>query len=258
MFVSNTTEELVEKVASLIRGASYMVALTGAGVSTSAGIPDFRSPESGLWNDPENMPLFTSLGFAQDPKGFYELGQRLLPLFLNARPTRAHLFLAELERIGKLKCIITQNIDGLHQKAGSKRVLEVHGNLREGRCTGCGKGYPIEDVVKKIERGEIPPLCDYCKAYIKPNIVLFGEPLPEAVLQEAVGELTRCDLLLVMGSSLVVYPVADMPLTALEHDARLVILNRLPTQYDNRADVVLQASIEEAIERLQGFLDLQF
>lgn len=252
----NTPETLVEKAASLIRETSYIVALTGAGVSTSAGIPDFRSPESGLWNDPEKAFFFTSEGFTHNPKGFYELGQQLLPLFLNAKPTRAHLFLARLEEIGKLKCTITQNIDGLHQKAGAQRVLEVHGNLRKGRCTGCGREFNLEEIARKIEDGEIPPICDSPEAnkshIIRPNIILFGEPLPEEVFQEAMEELNRCDLLLVIGSSLVVYPVADMPLTALEHNARLIILNRMPTQYDSRADVVLNMPIEEAIERLEA------
>ncbi len=249
-----STEKLIEKAARLIQEASHIVALTGAGISTSAGIPDFRSPESGLWNDPEKMFLFTSFGFASDPKGFYTLGQQLLPLFLNARPTKAHLFLAGLEKMGKLRCIITQNIDGLHQKAGSERVLEVHGNLRRCRCTGCGREFLLEEIARRLEAGEIPPVCDHCKSYIRPNIILFGEPLPDGVFEEGMKELRRCDLLLVIGSSLVVYPVAEMPLTAIEHNAGLILVNRLPTQYDRRADVVLQMPIEEAVERLQDLV----
>ncbi|MDI6761356.1 MAG: Sir2 family NAD-dependent protein deacetylase [Candidatus Brocadiaceae bacterium] len=243
---------LIEKAGRLIQEASNIVALTGAGISTSAGIPDFRSPESGLWNDPEKMLLFTSLGFAHNPRGFYELGQQLLPLFINARPTKAHLFLARLEEMGRLRCVITQNIDGLHQEAGSKKVLEVHGSLREGRCIGCGKGSLLREMVRKMEGGEIPPLCDHCKSVIRPNIILFGEPIPQGVFQEAMEELRHCDLLLVIGSSLVVYPVAEMPLAAIEHNARLILLNRLPSQYDSRADVVLQMAIEEAVEEIQN------
>ncbi|MFN3467480.1 MAG: SIR2 family NAD-dependent protein deacylase [Candidatus Brocadiales bacterium] len=248
------SETLTEKAGRLIREASYMVALTGAGVSTSAGIPDFRSPESGLWNDPEKMFLFTSLGFAHNPKGFYEFGRQLLPLFLNARPTKAHLFLARLEEMGKLRCVITQNIDGLHQKAGSKRVLEVHGSLSQGRCIGCGKESLLEEMVRKIEGGEIPPLCNHCKDVLRPNIVLFGEALPEGVFSEAEEELRHCDLLLVMGSSLVVYPVAEMPLVALEYNARFILLNCQPIQYDSQADVVLQTSIEEAVEKIRDLV----
>lgn len=246
-----STEGPIERAAHFIKEAFNIVALTGAGISTSAGIPDFRSPESGFFNDPETMFLFTSWGFAQNPRGFYEMGKRLLPLFLNAKPTKAHLFLARLEKMGRLRCIITQNIDGLHQKAGSERVFEVHGNLRKGRCTGCKKECTLEEISRKIADNEIPPLCDGCKSIIRPNIILFGEPLPEGVFLEAVEELKRCDLLLVIGSSLVVYPVADIPLTALEHNAKLILLNRLPTQYDDRADVVLQMYIEEAIVKLQ-------
>ncbi len=244
-------KELIKKTAKFIQEASYVVALTGAGISTSAGIPDFRSPGSGLFNDPEKLFLFTSFGFASDAKGFYKLGLQLLPTFLNAKPTRAHLFLAEQERMGKLKCVVTQNIDSLHQKAGSKKVLEVHGSLNRGKCIGCGKGFLLEEIARKLTGGEIPPLCGQCQCYIKPSIVLFGEPLPDGVFSEAEEELKRCDLLLVIGSSLLVYPVAELPVMAIEHCAKLVLINHQPTEYDHRADVVLQTSIEEAIQEIQ-------
>lgn len=249
---------MLEKAAKIIKESSSIVALTGAGVSTAAGIPDFRSPESGLWKDPSKMVLFTAFGFALDPKGFYELGRQLLPSFLKAEPTLAHYFLAKLEHQGKLRCVITQNIDGLHQKAGSKKVIEMHGNLRTGRCTNCPTEYTLEEMADKMNQGhELPPTCQDCQSPIRPNIVLFGEDLPTGAYEEAMENLEDCDLLLVMGSSLVVYPVADMPRVVLRRHARLIIINLQPTQYDSSADVSLHMSLEEASRRLVEALGIK-
>lgn len=248
---------MIERAARIVNESSRIVALTGAGISTAAGIPDFRSPESGLWRDPEIMTLLSSWGFASDPKGFYEFGRQILPNFLKAEPTRAHRFLAYLEGLGKLFCVITQNIDGLHQKAGSRRVLEVHGSLRTGRCAGCPRQFTLEDITEKMELyHEIPPTCQDCHAPIRPNIVLFGEGLPEETYKEALKTLGQCDLLLVMGSSLVVYPVADMPRIALGHHSRLIIINLQPTQYDPYADCVINMPLEEASQGLTKALDV--
>ncbi len=248
-----STDREIERAASIIKESKAIVSLTGAGISTSAGIPDFRSPEEGLWQkDPSKMMLFTDVGFATDPRGFYEFGKELLPSFQGARPTLAHRFLARLEREGfGLGRVITQNIDGLHQRAGSKNVIEMHGGLSTGRCTGrtCSKEFTLEDILQKMEE-ELPPLCPQCRAVIRPNIVLFGEALPEEAYQRALESLKDCDLLLVMGSSLVVYPVADMPEVAMGHGARLVIINLQPTQYNGRADVVINSSLDEAARKL--------
>ncbi|MFQ5956898.1 MAG: NAD-dependent deacetylase, partial [Candidatus Brocadiales bacterium] len=177
-----STDRDIEKVASIIEESQNIVSLTGAGISTSAGIPDFRSPDEGLWQkDPSKMMLFTDVGFASDPKGFYEFGRELLPRFQGAQPTLTHRFLSWLEGEEKgLKCVITQNIDGLHQKAGTKNVIEVHGSLSTGSCTNnmCAKNFTLEEMVERME-GELPPLCPDCHALIRPNVVLFGEALPE-------------------------------------------------------------------------------
>lgn len=245
-------DSAIEEAASIIRQSHSAVSLTGAGISTSAGIPDFRSPGEGLWEkDPSKMSLFTAEGFAGDPKGFYEFGKEMLPSFRNAKPTPAHRLLSRLEADGRLRCVITQNIDGLHQKAGSKNVVEVHGSLSTGRCTNsaCAIKFTLEEITREMERG-IPPLCPRCRSLIRPNVVLFGEALPEEACQQAIEALRSCDLLLVMGTSLVVYPVADMPGIALEHDARLIIINLQPTHYDARADVLIRSPLDVAAERL--------
>jgi NAD-dependent deacetylase len=253
-----STDSNIEKAASIIKESKSIVSLTGAGISTSAGIPDFRSPDEGLWQkDPSKMMLFTDAGFMGDPKDFYEFGRELLPRFQDARPTLAHRFLSRLEGESKIKCIITQNIDGLHQKAGSKNVIEVHGGFSTGRCTGgaCKREFTLEEMVKEMEE-QIPPLCPDCHALIRPNIVLFGEALPEKAYQRAIASLENCDLLLVMGSSLVVYPVADMPGIAQEHGARLIMINLQPTRYDSHADVFIHLPLDVAVEKLAEALGI--
>jgi len=252
------TDRKIEKAASIIRESKSMVSLTGAGISTAAGIPDFRSPDEGLWQkDPSKMMLFTDVGFMSDPKGFYEFGRELLPRFQDARPTLAHRFLSRLEAEGKLKCVITQNIDGLHQRAGSKNIVELHGGLSTARCTGgaCKREFTLEEMVKETEE-RLPPLCPDCHALIRPNIVLFGEALPEEAYRKALESLGNCDLLLVMGSSLVVYPAADMPGIAQEHGARLIIINLQPTRYDSRADVFIHLPLDVAVEKLAKALEI--
>lgn len=254
----STNDREIEQAASIIKESKSIVSLTGAGIGTSAGIPDFRSPDEGLWQkDPSKMILFTDVGFASDPKGFYEFGRELLPRFQDAQPTLAHHFLARLGKENKLKCVITQNIDGLHQKAGSKNVIEMHGGLSTGRCTGdtCAREFTLEELAEKMEE-ELPPLCPDCRALIRPNIILFGEALPDKAYQRALEFLKNCDLLLVMGSSLVVYPVADMPGIAQEQGARLIIINLQPTQYDSRADVFIHLPLDAAVEKLIKKLEI--
>ncbi|MEE9201404.1 MAG: Sir2 family NAD-dependent protein deacetylase [Candidatus Brocadiales bacterium] len=251
----------IEKAAAIIKQSRAIVALTGAGISTSAGIPDFRSPSEGLWaKDPSKMMLFTDVGFAGDPRGFYEFGREvLLPNIQNARPTPAHRFLARLGEKNSfgLGCVITQNIDGLHQRAGSGEVIEVHGGLSTGRCTAsaCTMEFTLEQIAERMEE-ELPPRCPECGSVIRPNIVLFGETLPEEAYKGAVQYLRDCDLLLVMGSSLVVYPAADLPGIALGNGAGLIIMNLQPTQYDAQADVVIHSSLDDVAGRLAGVLGI--
>jgi NAD-dependent deacetylase len=244
---------MIEKAAEIINKSKNIVALTGAGISTEAGIPDFRSPESGLWNKVDPMISLSSLGFKLRPKAFYKLGLELIPPFLNAEPTEAHYFLAKLEAIDKLSCVITQNIDGLHQKAGSKKVVEIHGNIRKGHCIKCNREYSLGKIKKKIENKGIPPKCDMCAKPIKPDIVLFGDPLPVEGFEKAKAALSECDILLIIGSSLQVYPVADFPRIALQRGAGMVIINLEQTPYDRDA-IVLRGQAGQTCKAISELL----
>ncbi len=242
----------VIQVADLIVHTRNVVVFTGAGVSTESGIPDFRSP-GGIWTrfDPED---FTIQKFLSSPETRKKQWQILLDggLFANAEPNRAHLAVAELEEIGKLDCIITQNVDNLHQKAGNspEKVYELHGNMRWLKCMSCDARYPVGDVVERFRAKEEVPDCQRCQGILKPDVVFFGENLPEWTLKNATACATRCDLMIVIGSSLVVYPAAYMPMYAKESGAKLVIINNTPTSCDDVADIVIQHSAGLIMERI--------
>jgi len=243
---------MIQKAADIINRSEKIVAITGAGISTEAGIPDFRSPGTGLWNRIDPMFAFTSLGFKLRPKAFYRLGLELIPPFLTAVPTEAHLFLAKVERLKKSCLIVTQNIDGLHQKAGSRNVVEIHGSLRRGFCIKCRREFSLEEIKYKTER-EIPPRCDACRKPIKPDIVLFGDPIPTECFQRAQQALHECDLLLIVGSSLLIYPVADLPGIAVRRGTDIIIVNLEPTLYDRNA-LVLRGKAGGICRELGGLL----
>ena len=233
----------IEQAIALIRDAKRIVAFSGAGISTEAGIPDFRS-EGGLWDDAELMERMSAQGFRRDPAGFYRASMRLMPNMHNAQPTVAHRLLAELEAQGKLIAVITQNIDGLHQAAGSQTVYEIHGTFRVGTCQGCAARHTMAPFYEQLERGEIAsPHCAACGSPIKPDVVLFGDLLPVNVWEKAVAAATGCDLMLVMGSSLVVYPAAELPRMALSAGAKLVIVNREEADYDRLASAVVRMQL---------------
>lgn len=237
--------DALNRVVEHLERATRVVALTGAGVSTEAGIPDFRSSEGGLWNDLNLMVSLSSWGFRRAPGRFYASILRLLPPLLNAQPTRTHYLLAEFERRGKLTTVITQNIDGLHQRAGSRNVIELHGTYRRAHCVDCQHAYTFEEVQSKIQQQELPPRCHRCRGLIKPDVVLFGDLLPSEALARATEAVQQCDLLLILGSSLVVYPAADLPRQAREAGARLIIVNLEPTPYDHRAEIVIHTPLGE-------------
>jgi len=239
--------------AQMIRGANRVVVFTGAGVSTESGIPDFRSP-GGIWTrfDPDD---FTLEKFLSSPSTRRKQWRVLLEggLFADASPNAAHYAVVELERMGKLACVITQNVDNLHQKAGSDpaRVFELHGNMNRLRCLDCGVDYELAAILDRAAPTEDVPVCGQCGGILKPDVVFFGEALPEQTLRMANYHAAHCDLLIVIGSSLVVYPAAYIPLYAKESGARLVILNRDETPYDANADVLIRA---EAGEGMSGIL----
>ena len=239
-------QEKVARAAQLIRQSHHMVAFTGAGHSTPSGIPDFRSPESGLWEKYNPMLVASVWAFRLDPKTFYDWVRPLVDTMLNAAPNPAHLALAELEEMGYLKVIITQNIDNLHQRAGSRRVLELHGHMREATCIRCYKQVPVDPMIEQFIRDGRVPHCE-CGGVLKPNVILFGEQLPIRVLNQAMEEARRCDLILVAGSSLEVAPAGDIPYLAVEHGARAIVVNIQPTAFDCRAEVVIHGDVADVL-----------
>jgi len=243
----------IEQACRLIRDAKRIVAFSGAGISTDAGIPDFRG-KGGLWEDQKLMELLSAGGFRRDPAGFYRASLQTLPNIHRATPTSAHQLLARLETMGKLNAVITQNIDGLHQAAGSQTVYEIHGNFRTGSCVNCRASYESNEMTAfydKIERGEIEyPYCADCDSPIKPDVVLFGDLLPFDVWDRAVEASRRCDLMLVLGSSLVVYPAAELPKLAVMNGAKLIIVNREATDYVPMAGVVVRGSLGDFANEL--------
>jgi len=235
-----TDRTLVQQAALLFRLARAPVALTGAGISTPSGIPDFRSSTSGLWNDVDIEVVATIYGFRQNPAAFYGWVEPLVEIVLNARPNPAHLALAALEARGKLRGVITQNIDLLHSRAGNHIVHELHGHLREVTCIHCFKIYPAEPLIRQYLADHQLPRCPDCGAVLKPNVILFGEQLPYEPFQAAQKLVQATDLLLVVGSSLEVAPASDLPLLALRNRAHLIVVNREPTAIDHAATVVLR------------------
>jgi NAD-dependent deacetylase len=244
----------IQKAAELIVQSKHAVALTGAGISTPSGIPDFRSAESGLWERANPFLVASIIGFRLRPKAFYDWIHPLAKSLLAARPNPAHYALAELERLGLLRTVITQNIDGLHLSAGSRSVLELHGHLREATCIRCYRVIPTAGLIEKFAADGQVPHCQ-CGGVLKPNAILFGEQLPVEVLNAARREAQACDLMLVAGTSLKVTPASELPLFALSPGggASLIIVNYQPTPLDSRADVVIRADVAQALPRIIGF-----
>ncbi len=239
-------QDRIERAAELIRRSRHMMAFTGAGHSTPSGIPDFRGPGSGLWETSNPMLVASIWAFRLNPKTFYDWIRPMAELLLNAPPNPAHRALADLEAMGHLQTIVTQNIDNLHQRAGSRRVLELHGHLREATCIRCYEKVPVDPSLEhSILEGKVPRCA--CGGVLKPDVILFGEQLPIHVLNEAMAEARRADLVLVAGSSLEVTPAADVPFVAVESGARAIIVNLQPTAFDAQADVVIHGDVAEVL-----------
>ncbi len=244
---SSQTKTNIEYAAELLRKAKYAVALTGAGISTPSGIPDFRSEGTGLWSRDEPMEVASLNTFRTDPERFFVWFRPLAGQIFNAQPNPAHVALAELEKAGRVRSIITQNIDALHHKAGSKNIIEMHGTLRTLSCTQCFQQAEAKNYLKAfVERGALPR-CPACNGLMKPDVILFGEQLPQQAWYEAQSESRQCDLMLVAGSSLEVLPVAGLPMQAIDRGSHLVILNNATTYLDVRADVVIQEDVATII-----------
>lgn len=232
----------------LLENAENAVAFTGAGVSTESGIPDYRSPGTGLWEKMDQSVVSLS-GFMKNPQNYYSYATETWPARAAARPNAAHLALARLEKEGRLAGVVTQNVDGLHLAAGSRNVCELHGCARRVACLGCRAVYSMEETMKRVEEGENPPLCEGCGGILKPDAVFFGEALPEEPWERAVDLVGNCGLLLVLGSSLLVAPASGLPRLALSSGAALVIINLADTPFDEEADMVVRGKIGEFFEK---------
>ena len=230
-------------VADLLREAERAVVLTGAGISVPSGIPDFRSPGPGLWENVDPMEVAHIDAWRRDPDRFWSFYSQRFVSLIDKQPNEAHLALAELERRGLVRAVITQNIDRLHRLAGSERLIEVHGSIDRSVCMECGGRVPLDRVAKLLEADDGAPLCEACVAPLKPDVVLFGELLPEAALSEAQQLAMAADLMICVGSSLEVYPVAGLPAMTHGGGGRIVLITQGPTPYDSDAEVKLDGDV---------------
>jgi NAD-dependent deacetylase len=235
----------VESAAEILLSSTFAIAFTGAGISVASGIPDFRGPQ-GLWKkySPE---LATIDYFRRDPKGFWEFYSLRMRGLFKASPNPAHYALAELERMGLIKYVITQNVDGLHRLAGSKNVIELHGTMRECYCSSCYRRYKSEEVLDRVDKGELPPKCS-CGGVIRPDVVLFGEPVKDFDL--ALSVAYEADAVMVVGSSLTVSPANLIPKVVKDRGGALIIVNLEPTPLDEEADLVIKEPAEVALPRI--------
>jgi NAD-dependent deacetylase len=244
----DTLRMSVERLAGLVRELGPAVVLTGAGISTESGIPDFRSP-TGIWAQFDPAEYATIDAFRADPYkvwSFYSLRLRVL---VEAEPNAGHLALAELERTGHVSAVVTQNIDGLHQRAGSRDVTEVHGSIRSSTCLGCSASYGLDELLALLE-GAPAPLCTRCGGVVKPDVVMFGEVLPEAAIDRAYELARSTRLLLVVGSALEVWPVSQLPDETRAAGGAVAIVNRGPTSFDDRAAVKWDGAAGESLAAL--------
>ncbi|MFH1349638.1 MAG: NAD-dependent deacylase [Pseudomonadota bacterium] len=246
-------EKKIEQVADLVATSKRIIVFTGAGVSTESGIPDFRSP-GGIWSkyDPDDFTIDKFLSNKESRKKHWSLLTGKEMKLTDAKPNPAHYAIAELEKMDKLYGVITQNVDGLHQKGGvsDDMVFQLHGNLSHAKCLSCGNIYPIEEVREWLKEEIDEPQCRGCGGMLKPDAVFFGEQLPYEVLTESERRSRSCDLCFVIGSSLVVYPAALLPMYALQAGAKVVIINEGPTQMDGMAQYHLPGKAGQIMPRI--------
>jgi len=244
---------MVERAAALLAAAHHAVALTGAGVSAESGIPTFRG-EGGLWAKYDPVKVSSIDSFLADPASYWRVSKERGAVALSARPNAGHQALAAMEAAGHLVAVVTQNTDGLHQVSGSRRVIELHGSGRTVQCLECGKLEPRAEVQARLEV-EMPPRCPNCGGtFLKPTVVLFGEPMPTDAINEAFDLARQADVMLVVGSSLVVYPAADVPIVALRSGARLIVVNAEPTPFDRFAEVVIHGRSGEVLPQIVSLI----
>lgn len=248
--MSESSDNEIKSAARLIAHARHIIAFTGAGISTPSGIPDFRSAGTGLWQQNDPMEVASATAFYHHPQRFYNWLRPLLRSSRQALPNAAHLALAELENSGILKSVITQNIDGLHQRAGSKSVIELHGSMQRFYCPVCHKNdADLDEVIATILSDNIPK-CNHCGSIIRPDITLFEEALPVNAWQHAESEILNADLLLVAGSSLEVVPASSLPERAYRNGCRIIMVNFSTTYLDSHAEVVLRVDVATGIPQI--------
>jgi len=249
----------IQQAADLLIQAQFAVALTGAGISTRSGIPDFRSHGSGLWEKYDPMTVASITSFKVNPEAFYDWIRPLAQNLIDAHPNEAHTALARLEELGKLQSVITQNIDMLHTRAGSRTVHEVHGHLREATCIKCYRIFPSEQIISDFlaDADQAVLRCPVCGGVLKPNVILFGEQLPFRVLEAAERDTRRCDVMLIAGTSLEVYPVADLPRQARACGAKLILIDHDSNSYDKMADVVINGDLAEILPQIVEAVETQ-
>ena len=247
-------EQTIGALAALVRERQPCVVLTGAGVSTESGIPDFRSP-TGIWAEYDPMEYATIAAFRRNPVKVWEFYARRFDVLISAEPNAGHLALAELERSGLVEAVVTQNIDALHQRAGSREVIEVHGSIRTASCPDCGEVVALERVVRSLRSAPAPP-CPSCRAVLKPDVVMFGELLPAAAIDRSFELAGAAGLLLVVGSSLAVAPVGGLPNETLAAGGALAIVNRGSTPYDGVASIRIEGGAGETLASLARALAL--
>jgi NAD-dependent deacetylase len=243
----------VDLASKLIADAAHCVALSGAGISTKSGIPDFRSPQSGLWTKYSPMEVASLSSFRYDPDRFFDWLRPFVKNIFQADPNPAHIALAKLEESDHLKCIVTQNIDALHQKAGSKNVIELHGTYQTLTCLGCFQQVSADrNLMNWILDHNSAPVCSNCGGVLKPDIILYEEQLPRDKWNQAKIEIIQCDLLLVLGSSLTVTPACDLPYSVLNKGGDVVIINQTRTLLDDVVAVSIQGDLAEILPIIQN------
>jgi len=252
----STRSEITRKAAEILSQARHALVFTGAGVSTPSGIPDFRGEKNGLWKKNDPMRVASRTSFYQTPGVFYDWFRPLFMTSWKAQPNKAHIAIAKLETAGLVKAILTQNIDGLHQKAGARKVLELHGSALHFSCPNCRLQVKADKVYALFKTGLELPLCQKCRSVIKPEVVLFEEPLPEEVWQEAECEARQADVLLVVGSSLEVFPASTIPQSALAHGCKLIINNFSPTPLDVYASCLVRQDAASFFPELLAEINL--
>jgi len=236
----------IAQLASIIGHAQHGIAFTGAGISTESGLADFRSP-GGVWSRHKPV-LYDDFLRSRDARmRYWKMRQELYREMSDTRPNVGHEIISKLESLHKLTAVITQNIDGLHQDAGSQNVIEIHGTARIVACVHCGKEWPPEDILARIDAGEMSPDCDECDHPLKSKTISFGQAMPENLMAEAISLTRHADICLAIGSSLVVEPAASIPRIAKKHGATLVIINRQPTPQDHIADLIIRESIGQTL-----------